>query len=73
MTKEKFLNLSTEQITQEIISDVYEYSLNTGIDYVDSVDMDKNIIVYYYYDGEPCFEKFSSIEDLKFKVKTYGK
>ena len=73
MTKGKFLNLSTEQITQEIISEVYECSLNTGIDYVDSVDIDEDITVYYYYDGEPCFEKFSSVEDLKFKVKTYGK
>ena len=50
MTKEKFLDLSTEQITEEIISDVYECSLNTGIDYVDSAYM-------YFYN-------LNDIEDL---------
>ena len=69
-----FLKLNKEKITSEIISDVYESSLNPGIDYVDSVDISETSIdIYYYYDGEACIEKFSSIEDFRFKVKTYGK
>lgn len=75
MTKERFLELNKEQITTQIISDVYENSLNTGIDYVDEayINDDGKIFVYYYYDGEPSTEIFSSIEDFRFQVKTYGK
>lgn len=75
MTKEKFLDLSTEQITEEIISDVYESSLNTGIDYVDEVYTNnvEKIFVNYYYDGEPCTQIFASVEEFRFHVKTYGK
>jgi hypothetical protein len=74
MTKENFLELSTEQITEEIISDVYESSLNTGIDYVDEVytNNDEKIFVNYYYDGDPCTEIFASVEEFRFHVKTYG-
>ena len=76
MTKAEFLKLNKEQITEEIISDTYESSLNAGIDYIDGVDVDgvtRTINIYYYYDGEPCIAKFSSIEDFIFKVRTYGK
>lgn len=74
MTKETFLKLDNSKITVDVIEEIYEYSLNSGIDYVDSVDINSdNITVHYYYDGEPCLEKFSSIDDFKFKVKTYGK
>lgn len=73
MTKEKFLKLDNNKITADIIEEIYEHSLNKGIDYVDEICIDNgNIKIFYYYDGEPCYEKFSSIEDFKFKVKTYG-
>ena len=37
MTKVKFLELNKDQITVEIIAEIYESSLNTSIDYVDEV------------------------------------
>lgn len=74
MIKETFLKLDNSKITVDMIEEIYEYSLNTAIDYVNEVCIDSGkITIFYYCDDEPSLEIFSSIDDLKFKLKTHGK
>jgi len=62
-------------LSEKDIAEVYELHLNPKLDTVASVEIneDGSIEIYYYYDGEPATQNFTSLLDFQTQLEKYGR